>query len=91
MNYPVTYPFSKYLYKIGFTPLFRVNFIQDKEAGVFVATCKDMPGLVVEAETFDQLKSEVTEAINTLLELSELKKDFHSEADIIYKDHIAIA
>lgn len=31
---------------------FRIDLLEDREAGVFVATSKDIPGLVLEAETF---------------------------------------
>ena len=69
----------------------RIEVLFDKEADVYVATSTDVPGLVVEAESFHEIKSEVTEAIPTLLELRNNSDYHHTSADVIYRDHIALA
>jgi len=58
---------------------------------VYVATSEDVPGLVLEADSFNELTKEVEEAIPILLNLN--RKNFVPKtlADVIYADHIAIA
>ncbi len=58
MNYPIGYPFSKLVAKLGFNLIVRVDIIFDEEAKVFVATSKDVDGLVLEAENFGDLTGE---------------------------------
>ena len=43
----------------------------DDEAGVWVATSRDIDGLCVEAETMEALRGKVLGAINDLLELND--------------------
>lgn len=52
----------------------RIDVIRDDEAGVFVATSKDLRGLVCEAATMDELIRELRSATNELLTLQ-----LHSE------------
>jgi hypothetical protein len=89
MNYPIGYPFSKLVAKLGFNLIVRVDIIFDEEAKVFVATSKDVDGLVLEAENFSDLTLEVKEAITTLMTLN--KQNPVHNADLIYKNHIALA
>lgn len=51
----------------GMPLLVRVNVIRDDEAGVFVGTSDDLPGLVVEAESLDELAREVRELLPELM------------------------
>lgn len=48
-----------------------VNFIWDNEADVWIATSKDIPGLVLESGSFDALMKRVRFAIPELLELNQ--------------------
>ena len=89
MNYPIGYPFSKLFAKLGFNLIVRIDIIFDEEAKVFVATSKDVDGLVLEAENFSDLTIEVKEAITTLMTLN--KQNPVHNADLIYKNHIALA
>ena len=50
---------------------YTVNFIKDNEAGVWVATSEDVPGLVLESESMDTLMERVSYAIPELLEMAE--------------------
>lgn len=71
--------------------MIHVNFFFDPVAKVFIATSTDIPGLVIEAETFVNLKNETEEAIPNLLSLKN-KKLFHkTPADVVFKEHMAIA
>ena len=47
-----------------------VRAIWDAEAGVWVATSEDVPGLVAEAATFEALKQTVLTRIGELIELN---------------------
>ena len=47
-----------------------INARWDDEAGVWIATSDDVPGLVVEAQTWPELIDEARLAISDLLELS---------------------
>jgi predicted Zn-dependent protease len=76
---------------LGVTISIDINFIYDDEEKVFVATSKDIQGLVLEAENFNVLKKEVEEAVPNLLSLSRKKPLPKTSADVIFKDHIATA
>ncbi len=89
MNYPISYPLAGLVSKLGAKIVIRIDFIHDKEANVFVATSRDIKGLVVEAETYDQLQSELKEAIATLSELNHTKNSHHT--DLLLTDHIIAA
>ncbi|MFZ2449463.1 MAG: DUF1902 domain-containing protein [Methylovulum miyakonense] len=45
----------------------KVEIIHDDEANVYVATSPDLKGLVVEAETLDELEKEVRDLVPELL------------------------
>ncbi|MCP4700148.1 MAG: DUF1902 domain-containing protein [Gammaproteobacteria bacterium] len=51
-----------------YTPV-QVDITKDHEAGVYIATSEDLPGLVLESEDMDELKAAVSEAIPALLEV----------------------
>lgn len=68
----------------------RIDVIFDDEAKVYVATSKDISGLVLESETFNGLELEVKEAIVNLTQLNQ-KNPVRTSADLIYRNHIAIA
>ena len=61
-------PFWKFAARHGVPLLFRVEVIRDEEAGVYIATSPDLPGLVVEAETKDRLLSECLTCADALIE-----------------------
>lgn len=91
MRYPLRYPLSWLLAMLGVKISIDINFIYDDEEKVFIATSKDIQGLVLEAENFNVLKKEVEEAVPNLLNLS-CKKPLPKEStDFIFKDHIAAA
>jgi predicted RNase H-like HicB family nuclease len=52
------------------SPEFVVNAIWDGEAGVWVATSDDIPGLVTESESFETLLTKLRTLVPELLELN---------------------
>ena len=48
----------------------RIDFTWDNEASVWIATSKDVPGLVLESGSFDALIERVRYAVPELLELN---------------------
>lgn len=48
---------------------YKVTFTWDDEAGVWIATSNDIPGLVLESGSFDALIERVRFAVPELLEL----------------------
>lgn len=67
MDYRIGFPFWKVAARIGIPLKLRVNVLFDEEAQVFVATSHDLPGLVAEARTIDELFAEVNGSIEDLL------------------------
>ena len=51
-----------------------VNFTFDDEASVWIATSEDVPGLVLEDESYDLLSQKVMKAVPELIELNHLPK-----------------
>jgi len=91
MNYPFRFPFPVFFAKLGFNLTIKIEIYRDTEADVYIAVSDDVPGLVIEAESYTKLKAEVAEAIPNLLELKNNSNYQHTSADLIYKDHIALA
>ena len=63
-------------------PEYKIDFLWDNEASVWVATSEDIPGLVLESGSFDALMERVRFAMPELLELNGLSANslvsFHS-------------
>lgn len=90
MNYPINYPLAGFLQKFfGFTLTVNIDVIFDDEAKVYVATSKDVKGLVLEAATFHELQSEVNEAVINLTELNKTKRP--TNTDLVFHGHCAMA
>ncbi len=69
-----------------------VNFTWDPEAGVWIATSNDIPGLVLESESFDSLKRRVIPAASELLALSGRQSSSQSTLTLIsdYREKVAL-
>lgn len=65
--YRVGFPGWKIAAALGITLVFRVDVLQDEEAGVFVATSPDLNGLVAEAPSLEALFKEVGHGADMLL------------------------
>ncbi len=78
--YPLGWHLSGIAQKLGAPTGARIEVIFDDEARVFVATSKDVKGLVVEADTIEQLMTETNELIPMLLNQkpkANLMADYH--------------
>jgi len=49
---------------------YTIVFFWDDEASVWIAESEDLPGLILESESFDALVEKVKKAVPELLELS---------------------
>lgn len=78
--YRVGMPGWKLAAKMGVPVRLRINITQDLEAKVYVAESPDLDGLIVEAHTMDEIKTEALAAAGILLEL-ELNTKAHAQAD----------
>ena len=54
-----------------------IEFLWDQDAGVWVATSKDVPGLALESDSFDALLERVRLAVPELLELNGRKAPYY--------------
>lgn len=68
--YPLHWPLALFLATLGVPLLIKVTVFFDNEAEVYVATSPSVPGLIVEAATLDEIRSEVESAIPMLLRLN---------------------
>ena len=53
----------------------KIDFFWDDDGVVWIATSKDVPGLVLESESFDNLVERVRYAVPELIELNGLPKE----------------
>lgn len=67
--YRVGLPGWRLAARMGVPVRLRVNIRHDLEANVYVAESPDLDGLIVEAHTLDEIKSEALAAASMLLEL----------------------
>lgn len=81
MHYRIGWLCWKFLARLGVPMYLRVNVLRDPEASVFVATSPDLQGLVVEAETMDELIEETQEVIDMLLD-EYLSSGNHAEPEL---------
>lgn len=90
MHYRYGWPLGRTLAKLGFPTKIRVDVIKDEEAGVFIGTSQDICGLVVEAESFEELVRETRLLIPEFVrESNSLPSD--TIADVHYRDRLAHA
>lgn len=68
--YRLSWPCAAFFAGIGFVAVCKVEIIYDEEANVYIATSPDLKGLVVEAETLDELEKEVRDLVPELLTLN---------------------
>ncbi len=66
--YRVGFPLWQLAARLGVPLLVKIEVVHDTEAGVFVATSADLPGLVVEAKDLGQLMPEVYDCVDMLLQ-----------------------
>lgn len=65
--YPIEYPLWSLLARFGRRLTIRMDVRYDDEAGVYVATSKNLRGLICEADTMEDLKAEVDSVVENLV------------------------
>ena len=70
IKYRLGWPFSAVVARMGIPTLVRIDVVRDHDAGVYVGTSDDLAGLVLEAETLEELMREAQDMIPCLLEAS---------------------
>jgi hypothetical protein len=63
------YPLWSLLARFGRQLIIRIDILHDEEVGVFIATSKNMRGLVCEADTMEELKAETERVVRDLVAL----------------------
>ncbi len=66
-TYRVGLPLWKVAARAGVRMAIRVEMAHDKEDNVFIARSSDLPGLFVEADTFDELLPEIQSSVDDLM------------------------
>jgi hypothetical protein len=69
-HYTVGYPLWRIFAKFGYALRIRVDIMRDYDAGVFVATSRDLRGLVCEGETVESVEDDIRRSANVLLLLA---------------------
>ncbi len=90
LHYPLSWPFSRFFARCGVPTCIRLDVIRDEEADVFIGSSVDLPGLVVEASSLEDIAKEAGLLIPDMLQAA------HSCArdvttDIRYRGRIAHA
>lgn len=91
MKYRAGRPGWKLFARVGGTIIVQVQVMRDDEAGVYVARSRDLDGLVVEAATLDELRSEVIGAATSLLDLAMNGQPTRAKTDIRLSDSVFCA
>ncbi len=68
--YPLNWPLSMFVASLGVPLVIKIEVEYDADANVYVATSPSVRGLVVEASTLDQIRSEVEAVLPELLEIN---------------------
>jgi hypothetical protein len=76
--YPLNWFLSRFFASLGVPLLIKVEVMFDCETNVYVATSPNVRGLVVEAATLDEIRSEVEMVLPELLNLNHLENKLHS-------------
>ncbi|MGD9887914.1 MAG: DUF1902 domain-containing protein [Halothiobacillaceae bacterium] len=69
--------------------LIKIDVFFDDDAQAYIATSRDIRGLVIEAESLDVLKNEVQELIPALLQLNLPKLRKKPVADLAFTQHLS--
>lgn len=85
--YRVGLPGWRVVARLGMPVRLRVEIRQDLEANVYVAESPDLPGLIVEGHTLDEIKDEALAAAAALLEM-QLKTKAKAQTDFIWHSSV---
>jgi len=89
--YRLGWPGARILGRFGVALEVKVFVRFDKEAGVFVGVSSDLPGLVIEAESLDEMAREVHEMVPALLNAQPARVRAPVAARLSYTDALACA
>lgn len=89
--YPLSWPGALVLGRMGVPLSMKVFVRRDPEAGVFVGTSPDLPGLVVEAESWDEMVREVSDLVPMMLEAEHWARRGSVNPRVSYTDFAACA
>jgi len=70
LSYRVGRPLWKAVARIGVPMSLRITIARDDECGVYIATSPDLDGLVVEAKSLNELRTEALAAAEMLMGLA---------------------
>ena len=54
---------------------YEIDTVWDEEAKVYTATCKDIPGFVIEAESYEALLKRIDLIVKDLFDLNHIQQD----------------
>jgi predicted RNase H-like HicB family nuclease len=88
--YPLNWPLSMFFASLGVPLLINVVVLFDNEAGAYVATSPSVRGLVIEASTLDEIRTEVEAALPELLTLNHKygKLSRHKQTNLQFNTHL---
>ena len=91
--YPLNWPLSMFFASIGIPLLIQVEVMIDNEANVYVATSPTVRGLVIEAASLDEIRTEVEKALPELLTLNHLDNELrnHKQTHLHFNTHLNAA
>lgn len=81
--YKIGYPFWRIAARLGAKITIPIVVERDEESGMFIATSPSLRGLVVEAQTWDELLVEVEEAACMLMQ--EQVRGYHASAMPVFQ------
>lgn len=87
MHYRYGWPLGRLAARIGVPTKIELKVIRDAEAGVFVGTSDDVRGLVVEADSIEEVMREARGLIPELIGPIR-SRDRDGVVDIKYRDHL---
>lgn len=90
MHYRYGWPMGHLVARLGLPTKIVINVIRDDEAGVFVGTSDDVFGLVVEAETLEELSREARSLIPDLIGATSIRTR-DGVVDLRYRDSLCHA
>ena len=70
---------------------YRIKLVWDNEAAVWIATSKDVPGLILESGSFDALLERVRYTVPELIEMNGIKpEEYNLTYEAERQDQVAI-
>ena len=87
--YRLSWPLARFLASMGVPLLVKIEILYDPEATVYVATSPDLKGLIVEADSLDEIRTEVANLVPELLALAQFDSRKCPSADLLFTQHLS--